>query len=100
MSLGSKVYTTGDTVRITNAIIGYDGQPIDPDTLTFSTYTPDGIQLSTTPVDLVANRLDAGVYYMDLVLSEGMIVYEWMAVKDGKSYMKRSDIEATFLGYW
>jgi hypothetical protein len=96
----NKVYTTGDTVRITNTITGYDGQPLDPDTLTFNTYTTDGTLLTTSVVDLVANRMDAGVYYVDITLAEGTIVYEWVAVKGAHNYVKRDNIQATFLGYW
>lgn len=94
------MFTAGDTVRIVNTLTGYDGLLIDPDTMTFTLYTLDGVQISTTMVDLINNRLSKGVYFMDIVATEGTIIFEFAAMKDNKPYVKRDNLNATFLGYW
>jgi hypothetical protein len=96
----NKVYTAGDTIRITNTITGYEGQLIDPDSLTFNMYTIDGKSISSTPVDLVENKLSEGLYFVEIIATEGTTVFEWLATKYGKPYVKRDTLEATFLGYW
>jgi hypothetical protein len=79
----NKVYTTGDTIRITNTITGYESQLIDPDELTFNIYNMDGELLSSTPIDLTENKLSEGVYFVEIIATEGTVVFEWSATKYG-----------------
>ena len=89
----------GDTVRLNVVFKTFDGQEVDPETITFCVYDCKMIRLFE-PIELLPEqRIDTGKYYYDYTIPYGVghLIYEFKAIINGKPFVNRGVIEREFV---
>lgn len=95
----------GTSLRLTVNFVDDDGVGVDPDTVTFSTYTPSGLKTSYVyGTDSEVGRSAAGAYYADIVPDQsGRWQFRWLTSGTGTTIASEGDfpVQASpFAGSW
>ncbi|MDW7673791.1 MAG: hypothetical protein SCK28_04555 [Bacillota bacterium] len=82
-------YQGGNAIRLTAQFKDWDGENVEPDLVKVIIYDRNYKKLQEHSIGQ-ANRLDTGLFYFDLVINEGLYVYEWYSEIDGLPSLKRN----------
>lgn len=94
MTLAPGPYYPGTPVRLTLALYDDDGNPVDPDAVTFKLMSPCGAVTSYVyGVDTQVQKASTGNYYADVTPDAGgRWPFRWETTGDGKTITKEGDI--------
>lgn len=94
MTLAPGPYYPGTPVRLTLALYDDDGNPVDPDAVTFKLMSPCGAVTSYVyGVDTQVQKASAGNYYADVTPDAGgRWPFRWETTGDSKTITKEGDI--------
>lgn len=93
----SKIYQTGNTIKLQATFYGFDGYKVVPDIVHFKVYDNNYTVIENISIDKDTNSSEVGVYfYFYESVVEGDFYYEWYGEVEGMKCLQRGKMKFVF----